>query len=84
MACLYDDATPPGDLRLAWMCGDNHLPRAGGIEDQDYAQIRRMRAAVNIYNVLDKMRNLAGAQIHILSSSERKLIRSLREGGYIG
>lgn len=69
---------------MAWMCGDNHLPRAGGIEDQDYRQMRLMRAAVNIYNVLERLRNLQGAQIHTLSISERRLIKSLRDGGYIG
>jgi hypothetical protein len=69
---------------MAWMCGEHHLPKAGGIEDQDYKQIRLMRASENIYRVMDRMRNLQGAQIHSLTATERKLIKGLREGGYIG
>lgn len=84
MAVIEDDATPPAELRMAWMCGEHHLPKTGGIEDQDYRQMRLMRAAENIYKVLDKLRNLQGAQIHSLTTAERKLIKSLRDGGYIG
>jgi hypothetical protein len=68
---------------MAWMCGDHYLPDGGGVFDQDYQLITRMRTFSNIYNTLDKMRNLKGNTIHQLTDGERRLIKRMREGGYI-
>lgn len=76
------EGPPPPELQLAWMCGEHHLPDAGGIFDQDAKTIYSMRSAENIYRVLTRMRGLKGAEIHRLTDGERVLIRRLREGGY--
>lgn len=51
--------------------------------DQDYQTMVRMRASENVYRVLDRLKNMHGAEIHSLTDSERKLIKRLREQGYI-
>jgi len=65
------------------MCGDNRLPDAGGVLDQDAELMRTVRVARNIYSVVDKLGNMRGAQIHRLTTGERRLIRWLRDGGYV-
>lgn len=73
----------PMELQMAWMCGDMRLPDAGGVFDQDAALMARMGACRNIYNTITRMREAKGAQIHQLSDRERRIIRSLMEGGYL-
>ena len=83
MVCVEGDGAAPPELRLAWMCGDSKLPEAGGVYDQNFVTLNRMTAAVNIYNIITRMQGLVGEQIHSLTRSERKLIRWLRDEGYL-
>lgn len=69
---------------MAWLCGDNHLPEAGGMLDQDYPLVTRMAACRNIYQTLSRLRDCQGEQIHQLTRRERLIIRALREEGLIG
>ena len=70
----------PPDLRLAWDCQRwGALPEAGGVLDQDAGLMDRMAALSNVYNVVDRLRNLQGAQIHNLTTSERRVIKWLRD-----
>ena len=53
------------------------------MNDQDFVTISRMRAYDNIYHLVSKMGHLVGDQIHSLSTSERRMLRSLRELGVL-
>ena len=55
------------------------LPEAGGLMDQDYSLMHRMAMLSNTYDVISRMRNMQGAQIHQLTISERKMIRWLHD-----
>ena len=76
--------TPPPELRLAWWCEQwNALPENGGLYQQDHKTIRRMTALTNIYNLVTRVRNMKGAQIHNLTTSERRILRALRDEGLL-
>jgi hypothetical protein len=77
--CAEGRTPPPAELRLAWMCGDHSLPASGGVLDQEYQVMHRMRSLDNIYNVVHRLRNLKGEEIHSLTDTERRIIRSLRD-----
>ena len=77
------EGRPPVELDLAWMCGDGLLPEVGGVMDQDYVTMERMRAARNIYNAVVRLRDAGGANIHQLNNRERRIIRSLRDTGVL-
>ena len=80
--CIYDGAPSPAELRLSWQCERFHcLPDSGAYLDQDYELITRMTALSNIYSVVHKWLNLEGKQVHSLSDSERKILRSLKDMG---
>lgn len=85
MECVIDkEATPPPELQLAWLCGDNHLPSAGGVNDQDYIEYTRMRALRNIHRVVSKFRSLQGNAVNTdLSVNERLLLEDLRQQGLL-
>jgi hypothetical protein len=70
------------ELEIAWMCGDHHLPDSGGILDQDGFLMRKITACRNVYGTLYRMKHLKGADIHKMTDNERKIVRSLMEGGY--
>lgn len=82
MDAAHGEAAPM-ELKLAWMCGENLLPDVGGVLDQDCELMTKMRATSNVYRTLTRMRSLQGSQIHTLTDGERRLIRSLRERGYL-
>lgn len=65
------------------MCGDSLLPDAGGVLDQDYGLMYRMRSLQNIYRTVSRLRNLKGKDIHSLTDSERRLLRGLRDLGLL-
>lgn len=73
---------PPPALQMAWFCGDNHLPAAGGIFDQEYKLMVHMRTLQNTYNAVAKMRSLRGKEINTgLSTNERLLLGELQKMG---
>lgn len=77
-----DNVQPPSNLRLYFFCGDNHLPRAGGIMDQSYSTLKEMRYLGFVYRTIRKMRSLVGDAINTdLSSEERILLGNLMEMG---
>ena len=55
------------------------LPKVGGVLDQNYSMMHQMSVLSNVYDTLTRLRGLKGAQIHGMSSSERRLIKSLRD-----
>ncbi len=57
------------------------MPEQGGLYDQDYLTMHRMGALDNIYSTVVRVRNLTGHQIHSLTTSERRMIRYLRDLG---
>jgi hypothetical protein len=75
------ETPPPAELRLAWMCGDQNLPSAGGVLDQEYQTMHRMQVLSNVYRTVTRFRNMKGAEIHSLSDQDRRMIRSLRDMG---
>lgn len=81
---VYEGGPPPAELRKAWLCGEQHLPRAGGLDDQDFVEMRRMRVVTNIYNTLEHLRGAQGTQIHTMSRGERLILKMLREEGLLG
>ena len=80
--CVEAVAPAPPVLSLAWQCAKwGVLPAAGGMLDQDYALIRSMTAAENIYNAVYRFRHLSGKRIHELTDFERKVLRMLKDLG---
>ena len=77
------EGQPPSALQMAWWCGDAHLPDVGGMLDQDYRLIYEMRTLERIYNVVMRWRNLAGKNIHSLTTNERRLLRYLINEGFM-
>ena len=59
------------------------MPEQGAYLDQDYFLLARMRALSNVYNVVSKLRNMKGAQIHQLTDSDRKLLKMLVDLGLL-
>ena len=76
-------APPPGELLLKWLCGDTRLPEVGGVMDQDYETINRMTVLGNIYNTVVRYRRASGKQIHQLTDSERRILKSLKDRGHL-
>ena len=77
-------ATPPPELELAWLCGDYHLPGAGGLNDQDYIELTRMKSLRNIHRVVGKLRSLQGESVNTdLTINERLLLGQLQKDGYL-
>lgn len=80
VAAVDDGEDPPPSLRLAWMSrAYSALPESGGVLEQEYAMMHRMGVVSSVYDVLSRMRNYKGKQIHSLSISERRIIKSLRD-----
>ena len=84
MACVDEGGPPPPELSLAW---DTErwgvLPDAGGLYDQDYALLRRMKVAANVYAALSGYRNMKGNQIHNMTDAQRRIVAGLRKDGLI-
>ena len=75
---MTQDAPPPVELRLAWLCENwKTLPEGGGMMDQDYRTIARMTGLSNVYNVVVKWRNYTGERIHLLTDHDRRMLRWL-------
>ena len=83
MSTIDEGTRPPPVLRLAWLCGTYHLPDDGGVYDQDYETYSRMIAANNVYNVMSKLRNSMGDQIHSLTMEDRKILKRIRDMGLL-
>ena len=84
MKCVDEGAPPPPELITAWDVERWHaLPESGGLYDQDYLLMHRMKVAVNIYNALSGYRNLKGNQIHNMTDSQRRMVGALRKEGLI-
>ncbi len=81
-AAQHGKESPPA-LLLAFWCGDGHLPDAGGVYDQDYATYMRMIMARNIYNAVRTSKSAVGAQIHALPSGVKRIVKSLKDDGYM-
>ena len=60
---------------------NNALPDAGGLLDQDYGLITRMRGLGNIYQTVERSKGLYGKEIHSLTTNERRIIKWLLDEG---
>ena len=77
-------SSPPPALSLAQNCqGWNNLPEDGGYLDQDYKTMSEMNVTMNIYNIVNKVKNARGSAIHLLTNRERKMLKPLVEQGLI-
>lgn len=73
---------PPPELDIGLNCQAwQTLPDAGGYLEQDYALMKRMNTALNIYRVVQKWNRLEGKAIHSLTDHERKVLGALRDMG---
>ena len=78
------DGDPPPDLTLALMCRNwSTLPDEGGMYDQDARVMKRMSGVLSIHNALTRWRTLTGKQIHQLTEGERKILKMLKDLGFI-
>lgn len=67
---------------MAWDCEHwGSLPDSGGLYDQDYVLMDRMRSLGNVHKTITKLRGLQGAEIHRLSVGERRLLHWLMDEG---
>jgi hypothetical protein len=79
---LTENAPPPVELRMAWMCERwQTLPEAGGIYNQDYRLMVRMSVLSNVYNAVMAWRTHGGEKIHYLSEQTRMILRRLQDEG---
>ena len=85
MAGYIRDINPaPPMLTLAQNCeGWNTLPEAGGYLDQNYKNLCEMNVCLNYYRVISKTKNARGNAIHMLTHSERKLLKPLVDQGLL-
>ena len=75
---MTQDAPPPVELRLAWMCEQwKTLPDSGGVHEQDFRLMNRMAGLSSVYNTVTKWRNYTGERIHLLTDHDRRLLRWL-------
>ena len=71
-------------LLLGQNCqGWSVLPESGGYLDQDYKTMVEMNVTVNIYNLINKVKNARGSAIHMLTKQDRLLLKPLVERGLI-
>lgn len=78
------NAPAPPELQLAWNCERwKCLPEAGAYLEQEHSLMMRMNVLNNIYGAYSHYRNAHGAQIHSLSESERRILRALKDDGFI-
>lgn len=59
------------------------LPDAGGLNDQDYVLLRRMKVLLGYHDSLSSFRNLKGKSIHQMSDQQRRVVKHLRDEGMI-
>lgn len=74
------EGTPPPELVLAFMCQKwNTLPDAGGLYDQDARIMKKMSGVLAVHNAISRWRSLTGRNIHQLTESERRILRTLKD-----
>lgn len=85
VAVVDEDGAPPGELLLAWECEryPGSLPDAGGLLDQEWRVMYRMRMAQNIYNTMTRLRSAIGKQIHQLTDNDRAILKWLKDLGLL-
>ena len=82
MRSAKGQGSPPQELSLAWLCERyTSLPELGGIFEQEYKLIKQMAKLNNIYQAVNRMRNLRGEAIHRLTTQERQIIKYLIDSG---
>lgn len=84
-AAESQDTSPPSELRLYWMCEHfpGALPEQGALLDQPARVMARMLVLSNVYQFVARLRDLAGDQIHGLTTRERKMWKWLIDEGLI-
>lgn len=67
---------------MAWRCERWHaLPESGGVLDQNWSLMQSMAILSNVYNAVERLRSLNGAEIHSLGSTERRILQWLMDEG---
>lgn len=80
MAHIDKGAPPPKELVLAWdMERWTALPDKGGLLDQDAGLMQKSRILLTVHRVVSKLRNMKGDEIHKLTTSDRRVIGSLKK-----
>ena len=82
MSVVDEGGEAPTDLRLAWLVLRYHIPPSQ-VFDEDYDLLSRMDAAHNVYSVMSRFRAMRGAEIHLLTDPERRILRVLRDNHLI-
>ena len=77
----FGSGSPPPALKLAFWCGDNRLPSAGGVLDQDGQLWTHMQTMLGVYRISHKIANLKGEAIHTLDGGERRAWRWMIDEG---
>ena len=67
---------------LAGWCGEHHLPDEGGMLDQDYQMLNRMKTLYQVYRTISAYRSAKGEQIHNMPPDIARTMKWLRESGY--
>jgi len=84
VACVDEGAQAPPELSLEWQVQRyNTLPLAGGLYDQEYSLLNKMRTLGNIYDALTRLRSMKGDEIHKMPPGMRRIIGFLRRNQYI-
>lgn len=83
MDCVDDPhAAPPPELRLYWLCMRySSLPGPGALLDQDAGLMNRMSVLGNVYDTVQRVRGLAGKEIHNMRPADGRLLAWLDEIG---
>lgn len=75
-----DDADPPDELYLYWICKDLGLTPSQAM-NEDYQTVSRMRQFAAVYNMIPRVRGLKGDEIHNIDPADMKLMDWLKETG---
>ena len=76
------DGPPPPELRLYWTCQRySGLPDAGGLLEQDAGLLDRMTTLGAVYEAVEHVRGLKGAEIHNMRPSAGRILMWLEKLG---
>ena len=76
------DGPAPPELRLYWQCQRyGGLPDAGGLLEQDAGLIERMTTLGAVYEAVEHVRSLKGADIHNMRPSAGRILMWLETMG---
>ena len=73
-------AESPPELRLYWTCRRyGGLPDTGAIMDQDAGLLSRMAVLSNVYDTVQRVKELHGDDIHRMTANDGRILSWLDE-----